>query len=214
MENVFLEERSAHDIDKQVSKVLRDLGNPAPPLRLEIVRESLKLDRAYYSSNDHSVLQETVHRLKVGVKQIIKRPTLLWDVVRKRELKALWVPDRKRILIDQELPSGKQRWGEAHEIGHSLIPWHDEMMHGDALRTLSITCEQLLEAEANYAAGRLLFLQDEFTERVRATSLSFDQVRQWSTDFGNTMTSTLWRIVESVESPTFGLVSRHPNSPW
>lgn len=210
MQNVFLDERTRRDIDKRVAKVLKDLGRPEPPLRLGVVRELLELDRAYYSSSDDGMLRETVHRLKVAGKQVIRRPLLLLDVVRKVDLKALWVPDRKRILIDSELPSPKQRWGEAHEIGHSILPWHEAVMHGDKQRTLSFTCHEQIEAEANFAAGRLLFLQEAFDERVRSEPLTFDQVKKLGREFGNTMTSTLWRTVESVEEPLFGMVSEHP----
>lgn len=210
MQNVFLDARTAADIDRSVAKILRDLGNPEPPLRLEVVRDLLSLDRAYYSSADDGALAETIHRLHVAGKQILQRPLLLLDVVRRLDLKALWVPDRKRILIDSELPKPKQRWGEAHEIGHSIIPWHGKMMHGDKTRTLNFSCEQQLEAEANYAAGSLLFMQKEFVERLRSSSLSFDYVKSLSKQFGNSMTTTLWRAIEASQPPTFGLVSQHP----
>lgn len=212
MQNILLDPRAAEDIDAQIAKVLLELGNPEPPLRLEIVRDILALDRAFYSSKDTDLLQETVHRLRVGTKQVIKRPSLLLDVVEKRQLKALWVPDRSRILIDAELPSPKQRWGEAHEIGHSLVPWHEDMMHGDHKRTLSVACEEHLEAEANYAAGRLLFLRDRFDERLRDGPVDFGSVKGLSKEFENTMTSTLWRIVETMKIPVFGLVSEHPKT--
>jgi hypothetical protein len=146
-------------------------------------------------------------------KQVIRRPRLLLEVVKKLELKALWVPDRNRILIDAELPSAKQRWGEAHEIGHSLLPWHECVMHGDQNRTLSYACQRQIEAEANFAAGRMLFLQDVFVEHLKSGALNFDWVRQISKHFGNTMTSTLWRSIESLEEPLFGLVSQHPRHP-
>jgi hypothetical protein len=191
LHNFFLDERTARDVDKGVAKVLKDLGDPEPPLRLELVRDLLELDRAYYSASDGGVLEETVHRLKLAGKQVIRRPALLIDVVKRLDLKALWVPDRKRILIDKELPSAKQRWGEAHEIGHSIIPWHEAVMHGDRNRTLSYACEQHIEAQAHFAAGRLLFLRDAFTERLRSEAISFARVQQLSKDFGNTMTSTL-----------------------
>ena len=213
MRNILLEERSARDIDEVVAKILRDLENPRPPLPLEIVRDLLALDRAYYSSTNTDMLRETVHRLRIGAKQVIRRPSLLLDVVRKRDLRALWVPDRRRILIDSDLPSPKQRWGEAHEVGHSIIPWHDAMMHGDHARTLSVACEEILEAEANYAAGRLLFLQDEFNERLLSGPVSFSHIKDLSKEFGNTMTSTLWRAIETLEVPAFGLVTGHPKAP-
>lgn len=212
MRNTLLDDRDAQEIDALIARVLHQLDDPEPPLQLESVRDLLTLDRAYYSSTDTDLLQETVHRLRVGTKQVIKRPSLLLDVVVKRQLKALWVPDRKRILIDAELPGMKQRWGEAHEIGHSLVPWHEDMMHGDHKRTLSLACEEYLEAEANYAAGRLLFLREMFDDRLLSEPIAFGRVIGLSKEFGNTMTSTLWRVVETLETPAFGLVSEHPKT--
>lgn len=164
---MFLGDRTAQDIDSTVAKILRDVGNPEPPLLLEDVRHILKLDRRWYSSTDDSVLRETTHRLVLAGKQILERPSLLIDAVKKFSLKALWLPDRKQILLDSELPSAKQRWGEAHEIGHSVIPWHESMTHGDQKQTLSYSCHQKLEAEANYAAGRLRFLLRMFLQPLR-----------------------------------------------
>jgi IrrE N-terminal-like domain len=213
LNNSFLAERAVRDINKRVAKILKDLDDPEPPIRLEVVREQLRLDLGYYSSSDQGVLRETIHRLSVSGKQVLLRPGLLIDVVKKWDLKALWIPDRKRILIDQDLPSAKQRWGEAHEIGHSLLPWHDTTMHGDKKHTLSLACEQQIEAEANFAAGRLLFLQDRFTERLRDSALSINLIKSLGKSFGNTITSTLWMAVENSESSVFGLVSQHPKEP-
>ena len=210
MQNCYLDERTARDIDKRITKILNDLDNPEPPLRLEQVRELLKLDFGFYSSSDTGAIAETIHRLKVAGKQVISRPSLLIDAIKKWELKALWIPDRKRILLDSEQPTAKQRWGEAHEIGHSVLPWHDAVMHGDMKRTLSLACEEQVESEANFAAGRLLFLQDAFLEHVRSSPLTFESVKALSKVFGNTITSTLWRAVESCDGAAFGMVSQHP----
>lgn len=157
-----------------MAKVLRDLGDPTPPLRLELVRELLRLDLSYYSSADQGIIAESKHRLIVASKQIMARPSLLWDAIKKLDLKALWIPDRKRILIDKTIPDLKKRWCEAHEIGHSILPWQETVMHGDVSQTLSPTCEEQIEAEANYAAGRLLFLQDQFLEQLFDSPLSIE----------------------------------------
>ncbi|HMO83984.1 MAG TPA: ImmA/IrrE family metallo-endopeptidase [Lacipirellulaceae bacterium] len=205
-----LTEAEAADIDAQVGKVLRGLGNPEPPLRLDDVRELLRLDLQYYSLSGTDHIQETVSRLKIAGKQILRRPTLLLDAIRKRDLKALWVPDRKRILIDKSLPKLKWRWSEGHEIGHSIIPWHQDMLHGDDKRTLTPSTEQHLEAEANYAAGRLLFLRGEFDERLHSGPVDYAAIDKLSKEFGNTKTTTLWRAVESLAVPAFGMVTQHP----
>lgn len=210
MEHQFLDKETAADIDQFVAKILSELGNPDPPLNLNEVRELLRLDRVYYSSADPGMLQETVHRLKVAGKQVLKRPSLLLDAIKKFDLSALWFPDQKRILIAHEMPKVKQRWGEAHEIGHSLIPWHEPLMHGDQKRTLSLTCHQRIEKEANYAAGRLLFFQDRFADEIRSGDIDFGRIRALHKTYGNTMTATLWRTIESLDTPAVGLVSIHP----
>lgn len=47
MKNVSLGHRTVADINGQVAKVLRGLGDPEPPVDLRLVRELLKLDRGY-----------------------------------------------------------------------------------------------------------------------------------------------------------------------
>jgi hypothetical protein len=87
-----------------------------------VVRELLKLDQEYYSTIGDSLLREVFSRMKVAGQQVLKRPTILGDAVRALSLKALYLPDQRRIIIDQDLPVLKHRWSEAHEIGHDVIP--------------------------------------------------------------------------------------------
>jgi hypothetical protein len=155
-------------------------------------------------------IREVASRLWVAGKQIIARPMLLVDAIRKADLKALYIPDRKRILIDSDLPVLKHRWNEAHEIGHSIIPWHKSTMLGDDKVTLSQACTAHTESEANYAAGRLLFLRDVFSDQSNDSAPTLALVRELKKEFGNTMTSTLWRMVEMSHKTIFGAVSCHP----
>lgn len=210
MQNQFLSERTANDIDRRVAKILKDLDNPQPPLQLEDVRYLLNLDLKYYSSTNNDILQETLHRLTMSGKQLLNRPSLLVDAIKKFDLKALWQPDCKRILLDVELPPLKKRWAEAHEIGHSILDWHEPMTHGDQKRTLSYTCHQQLESEANFAAGRIIFLRDRFVDELFSSSLNLASIRNLSKNYGNTITSGLWRTIESLDIPAFGMISEHP----
>lgn len=211
MRNRFLDSRTARDIDLQVGKILRGLGSPEPPIELDDVFELLKLDRQYYSTQDDSALREFFSKAVIAGKQIARRPMLLLDAVKKWDLKALYVPDRKRILIDQSQPRLKWRWNEAHEAIHSVTEWHQTLLHGDNAFSLSPDCHEQLEAEANYGAGRLLFLQDQFVEFSRSSLPTFSLVRGASKRFGNTITSSLWRMVEALEIPALGIVSQHPH---
>jgi hypothetical protein len=211
--NVGLGARTVADIDGQVAKVLRGLGNPEPPIDLGVVRDLLKLDRGYYSTTDDGLLRETFSRLKVAGRQVLLRPTILRDAVLSLSLKALYLPDQKRILLDKDLPLLKHRWNEAHEIGHDLIPWHARMMFGDTEQTLTPACHEIMEAEANYAAGQLLFLADRFRAEATAAAPSLKLVKALSKEFGNTLTSTLWRFTEQAHGnrPMVALVTGHPH---
>ncbi|CAO4171722.1 ImmA/IrrE family metallo-endopeptidase [Methylorubrum populi] len=213
MRNINLGKRTVADIDGQIAKVLRGLGNPDPPVDLRVVRDLLKLDRGYYSTTDHSLLNEMFSRMKVGGKQVLMRPTLLAEAVRTLNLKALYLPDQKRILLDKDLPVLKHRWNEAHEIGHDLIPWHTGMMLGDTEQTLTPACHEIMEAEANHAAGQLLFLGGRFRAEAEASAPSLGLVKELSKGFGNTMTSTLWRFAEQGHGgrPMVALVTGHPH---
>lgn len=215
MVSEYVGEHETRDINDQVDRILRDLGNPEPPLSLAQVRELLRLDLKYYSSTDPGHLQEIKHRLVMAGKQIIARPGLVLDVIKKANLSALWVPDTKRILIDSDVPKPKHRWIEGHEISHGVIPWHEEFLFGDNRNTLSPACDAIIEAEANYGAGRLLFLGGRFGSEARDTALSFDSIRGLAKQYGNTITSTLWRIVEErePERAVFGMISAHPRHP-
>ncbi|MGO9262146.1 MAG: ImmA/IrrE family metallo-endopeptidase [Bryobacteraceae bacterium] len=213
IKNRFLEARTARDIDALVAKILRDLNDPTRPIDLAEVRELLKLDRQYYSSAEDGLLKEMVSKVMVAGKQIIARPTLILDVVRKFDLKAFWVPDRKRIMVDKSQPELKWRWNETHEIIHSVVPWHDGAMMGDTEYTLTPGGHEQVEAEANYGAGRLLFLQGLFDEYVRSSKVSFDLVQDAKKRFGNTLTTTFWRLVETLDIPALGSSASTPTTP-
>lgn len=205
----------ASDIDAIVDRLLRDLGNPEPPLSLETVRDALKLDLKFYSSAEHSIVEEVAHRIRVGAKQILLRPGLIVDAIKKANLSALWMPDRKRILIDDSVPKLKHRWIEAHEIGHSLTPWHREFLFGDTEYTLDPDCHAAVEAEANYAASQLLFLRGRFAAEARDLNLDFKSIKLLAKRYGNTITTSLWRTVQerNADEAVFGMVSCHPKHP-
>src|SRR5262249_35168803 len=72
---------------------------------------------------------------------------------------------------------------------------------------------QQIEAEANYAAGQLLFLQDRFLSDARSLAPSIESVRQLKDRYQNTITTTLWRYVELSSDVLLAAISGHPNRP-
>lgn len=213
MNNIFLDLKTVRDINKVVDRVHQELSYTDGAIKLPEVRELLRLDLKYYRLDDPGLLDEVIHKLKVGAKQVLARPGLLVDAVRKFDLSALFVPDRKRILVDDSIPDLKKRWYESHEIGHSLIPWHADYTLGDNRSTLSQGCHERIEAEANYGGGRLLFPNAAFTEHRLSRVMSLAHVRDTAKHFGNTITSTLWRCVEQSDELTFAAIGEHPRRP-
>lgn len=211
--NTIIRVKTCNDIDRRVERVLKGIGNPEPPLDLLSVRDLLKLDLEYYTGDDPGILQEAVSRIRVAGKQVLKRPGLLIDAIRKFELRALYIPDQKRILLDRSQPELKHRWNETHEIGHSLLPWHEGAMLGDNRFTLLPHCHQQIEAEANFAAGRLLFLRDQFEKQAMHYAPTIAAVKALKPVFGNTYTTTFWRCIETwgTDIPIVGLITGHPH---
>lgn len=212
--NKILRPRTLLDIDNKVERVLLDLSRPEPPLDLNQVRELLRLDLGYYTADDPSLARKVASRIWVGTQQVFKRPTLLIDIIRNLDIRGFYVPDEKRIFIDKSQPTPKHRWLEAHEIGHSLLPWHNEVMFGDSASTLTPDCHHTIEAEANFAAGRLLFLRETFTERALDYEPSLKALKDLKPQFGNSYTTTFWRCVETwgKELPIVGLITAHPHT--
>jgi len=202
----------AGDIRDQVDRILSDLGRPEPPLSLPDVRALLKLDLGYYSSSDTTLVDDVVHAIRMAGMGLVRNPTRLWTVIKERRLCALWLPERRQILIDQEEPTARHRWMEGHEIVHGLIPWHREFLHGDATHTLDPSCHAVIEAEANFGAGQLLFLGSRFRQDASDLPFTMANVQVMSKRYANSLASTLWRMVEERDPHhvSFGLVSAHP----
>ena len=204
------------EIDAQISRILRDLGSPPPPLKLEDVRKLLKLDLKYYKSTDPGIIEELTHRFTLFARKTI--PDIgkhLAAALAKSKLNAFWVPDSRRILLDETVPEPKHRWIESHEITHSVTDWHKEFLLGDNRYTVDPFCHATLEAEANYGAGRLLFLSDLFAKEARDLAPTFDSIKTLSKRYENSMVSTFWRMIESRDprQAVFGIVSAHPKFP-
>jgi Zn-dependent peptidase ImmA (M78 family) len=207
---VILKPGTRNEIDIQVEKIVRGLGNPEPPLDLDAVFKLQQLDPQYYRTSEDGVVRETISRVKVGTKLFFERPTRIWEAIKTANLKALWIPEQKRILVDGDLHAMKKRWNFAHEIGHSIIDWHRDFTFGDDPFTLVEGYHIDLEAEANYAAGRLLFLQDLFNQHVNGVQHTLKSLNKVADDFGNSWTSTLYRTVEILDVPSFAIIGSHP----
>lgn len=202
------------DIHEHIARLLRDLGNPEPPLRLEQVRALQKLDLTYYSKANLNLLDEIAHRARMAGNDITTTTKRMVDVVKKYGLRGMLMSKEgdKRIFIDDDVAELKRRFLIAHEITHDLLPWHRSLLLGDNESTLNPTFHQAMEAEANYGGRHLLFLGGKFQREARDCSLEWKSIEGLRKRYGNTITTTLWQMVceRDPDSAAFGVVSRHP----
>lgn len=212
--NHFIARKPGTDIAERVDLVLRKLGDPEPPLNLADVRQLLGLELRFYPTDDKEFSMEAVSKIMVSTMRVYRRQLLLIEAIRRFDLSALYLSKWRSIFLDPKLPGKKHRWSEAHEIGHTLIPWHGNAAFGDNRHTLSPECRRRIESEANFAAARLLFLGDRFGEEARSREPSIDTVLVLQRLFGNSITTTLYRLVESAARgrPIVGLITRYPST--
>jgi hypothetical protein len=93
--------------------------------------------------------------------------------------------------------NGKKNFTIAHELGHLLLPGHDESTV--CLQTEVETWDTGLpryEVEANEFAGELLMPTDALAKLLQNRPPSFDLVEQLATEFSTSLTATAYRFVE------------------
>lgn len=79
-----------------------------------------------------------------------------------RVLGALWFEERA-LFVERTQSRARRRFTEAHELGHLLCPWHRAVVRLDTAGELFGSPGVGIEAEANLAAGELIFQGPRFT---------------------------------------------------
>jgi hypothetical protein len=192
-------------IDKIVERILRDGDLRKPPIQIVDIIEHLKLHRDFYSLDDPKLLRRVAHRIQIGTNKIVN---ILREKIR---LAALWLPNEKRILVDQSQPEPKQVWASFHDTIHTALPWHREFFLGDTAQTLEPDYQDMLESEANYGASALMFGGELFTLQALDTVPCWHSVEQLQGVHKKSFVTTFRRYVEhSHDIALAGLIS----TPW
>lgn len=74
--------------------------------------------------------------------------------------------EERRYFVDTSLSIERQRFTEAHEIGHDALPWHKRAYFGDDLHTLAPDTRESLEIEANLFSAEVLFAGRRFNREA------------------------------------------------
>lgn len=103
-------------------------------------------------------------------------PPAIQSIFKKLKGKVFGLLDiqERRYFVDTSLSVERQRFTEAHEIGHDALPWHKSAYYGDDLHTLASDTREVLEAEANLFSAEILFAGKRFNREADDWAPSLD----------------------------------------
>ncbi|UCH94809.1 MAG: hypothetical protein JSV88_31750 [Candidatus Aminicenantes bacterium] len=192
------------EIEKENTKILREIGIKKPLARVEDILEFLELHRRFYNIVDQNLLQRFWYKVEVQKFKLFK-------LMRKVKLVAMWFPNESEIYIDSTLPDPKQKWATHHEIEHRILPWHRSFYLGDTVQTLDPNYQQMLEAEANFGASYLMFCGDLFKKEALDTKAEWDSILLLSKRYENSLVTTLRRYVNTTHDIPMAAFVSTPN---
>jgi len=193
------------EIQRIAASTLREADLNEPPLSVERLLEHVQLHRDYYDLSNPGFLDRAKHKLRITGRKLV-------DIVAKVRLQAVLLFDEARICIDHDLPKIKHPWASCHETGHRVLPWHKPFFFGDTAQTLDPAYQADLEDEANYAAGRLLFMGEQFSRDARDVAPTVDGIKALAKRYRASLTTTLRRYVE--EGPDVAMAMLVSTASW
>jgi hypothetical protein len=113
----------------------------------------------------------------------------------RRVLGAIVLGERT-VFVDRTQPQPRQLFTDAHEATHAMCPWHEATLLLDDESTMFRDVKDIIEAEANYGAGRFIFQGARFHRRALEEQVSMRTPLALAPDYGASMHATLHYYVE------------------
>lgn len=130
---------------------------------------------------------ETPHRFRDVIKKLSGRVLGLLSI------------EKREYFIDRTMPVARQRFTEAHEIGHDALPWHEAAFWGDDESTLDPSTRDVLEREANVFSAQLLFGAGRFTQQADQYAPGLEVALFLAPQYGASAHAALRHYVEDSE---------------
>lgn len=104
--------------------------------------------------------------------------------------------EKREYFVDRSMPLPRQRFTEAHEIGHDALPWHEAAFWGDDHTTLHPATKDVLEREANQFAAELLFGAGRFSNQADQYAPGLEVALFLAPQYGASVHAALRQYVE------------------
>ena len=100
------------------------------------------------------------------------------------------------IASDQSLDEKRSRFSVLHEIGHYILPHHQNELYVCDSKSMSFGTHLTFEKEANEVAADLLFLGERFDLEASSRVIDASTMKTLAEQFGASFESTARRMVE------------------
>lgn len=140
-------------------------------------------------------------RKAAGIREVVDMadlpPELAKQKPRKwRRILGAYVYRERVVFLDRSQTGPRQRFVEAHEIGHRIVPWHDGVFQLDNEEHVFHDTEQLAEAEAKLAGAHIIFQGSGFAARARDFTAGIASPMALASDYGVSLHVTIRHYVE------------------
>lgn len=105
------------------------------------------------------------------------------------------------VASDDTLGETRTRFSVLHEIGHYILPSHQNSLYVCDARSMSYWTHLTFEKEANQVAADLLFLGERFDIEANSREISAATMKTLAEQFGASFEATARRMVERSYKP-------------
>ena len=142
-------------------------------------------------------LEQALRRMGVDQKEFQKIDAML-------DVKA------KSVALRQDLHRHSRKWGCVHEVAHSAIPWHVDLLFYCPIVLLPLRVQKQMELEADAFTSDCLYLGSRFLEEAKSYPFGIRPVIRLADQYETSIHSALRRFVEENTERCCLLVWRTP----
>lgn len=193
---------SESEIRRAVRRMLRACEVHAPPTPMGRLLEYRRLTAEEQEVLSADTLGRRIRRLSAR----------FFSRFRYRVLGILDLLDR-RIVVDTQLHPRRREFIRYHEIGHDVLPWHQEILVVTSELDLTRGVREQFEAEANYFAGHAIFQVDDMGAIQRGRQLAADALAGLAARYNASLTATARQYIVIQDIPAALLVGRPVGDP-
>lgn len=119
-------------------------------------------------------------------------------------------PGKRNIIIDnsRSMYSKRIRFTIAHEIGHYIMPWHENLQQCD--KVVDFKSEDTIECEANDFASELLVPQKNLIKDINGKKVSLSLIKDLAEKYDVSLVVMARRILAYSDSESVALIY-YPN---